>query len=177
MVYFINTTGIGIVPDGVRLSANQARPGDRVILSGSIGDHGIAILATREGLEFETEILSDSAALHNLVARCWLCHRRKCYPLSARPHAGRCFERPQRNRHAIAGQHPNRGNQDPGARGSAGRLRIAGLDPLYVANEGSCWRSWRRKRPTRLLAAMRRDAHGTGGGHYRNELEAKVRGW
>src|SRR5271165_1544430 len=65
---FINTTGIGIVPDGVRLSASQARPGDRVILSGSIGDHGIAILCKREGLEFQTEILSDSAALHHLVA-------------------------------------------------------------------------------------------------------------
>ena len=64
---FINTTGIGIVPEGVRLSANQAKPGDRVILSGSIGDHGIAILAQREGLEFETEIVSDSAALHGLV--------------------------------------------------------------------------------------------------------------
>jgi hydrogenase expression/formation protein HypE len=47
---FINTTGIGIVPEGVSLSANQARPGDRVILSGSIGDHGIAIMASREGL-------------------------------------------------------------------------------------------------------------------------------
>ena len=64
---FINTTGIGIVSDGVRLSADQARPGDRVILSGSIGDHGIAILAQREGVEFETEIVSDSAALHGLV--------------------------------------------------------------------------------------------------------------
>ena len=65
---FINTTGIGLVPDGVDLSADRARPGDKVILSGSIGDHGIAILAQREGLEFETQIQSDSAALHTLVA-------------------------------------------------------------------------------------------------------------
>src|SRR6266496_1806503 len=65
---FINTTGIGVVPDGVCLSANQAKPGDRVILSGSIGEHGIAILAEREGLEFESPVGSDSAALHTLVA-------------------------------------------------------------------------------------------------------------
>ena len=64
---FINTTGIGLVPDGVELSADRARPGDKVLLSGSIGDHGIAILAQREGLEFETKIQSDSAALHTLV--------------------------------------------------------------------------------------------------------------
>jgi len=65
---FINTTGIGLVPRGVRLSASQARPGDQVILSGSIGDHGTAIMASREGLEFETTIVSDSAPLHRLVA-------------------------------------------------------------------------------------------------------------
>ena len=65
---FINTTGIGIVPEGIELSADRARPGDKVLLSGPIGDHGIAILAQREGLEFETKIQSDSAALHTLVA-------------------------------------------------------------------------------------------------------------
>ena len=64
---FINTTGIGVVPEGVSLSANAAQPGDRILLSGSIGDHGIAILTQREGLEFESRIESDSAALHALV--------------------------------------------------------------------------------------------------------------
>src|SRR5579872_328095 len=64
---FINTTGIGIIPDGISLSASAARTGDRVILSGSIGDHGIAIMAKRDGLEFETEIVSDSAPLDGLV--------------------------------------------------------------------------------------------------------------
>ena len=65
---FINTTGIGLVPEGLDLSADQARPGDKILLSGYIGDHGIAILAQREGLEFESPIQSDSAALHGLVA-------------------------------------------------------------------------------------------------------------
>ncbi len=65
---FINTAGIGVVATDLRLSADRARPGDVVLLSGPIGDHGIAILAEREGLSFETDILSDSAPLHSLVA-------------------------------------------------------------------------------------------------------------
>ncbi|NJO67550.1 MAG: hydrogenase expression/formation protein HypE, partial [Rhodospirillales bacterium] len=65
---FITTTGVGIVPAGVDIAANRARPGDAVLLSGSIGDHGTAVLSKRESLAFETEIVSDSAALHGLVA-------------------------------------------------------------------------------------------------------------
>src|SRR5579872_4974467 len=64
---FINTTGLGLVPEGVSFSANQAKPGDAVILSGAIAEHGIAILAAREGLEFDTPVESDSAPLHTLV--------------------------------------------------------------------------------------------------------------
>jgi len=65
---FINTSGIGIVPPGVFIAADRARPGDVIIVSGTIGDHGMAIMSVREGLTFETEIISDSAPLHTLVA-------------------------------------------------------------------------------------------------------------
>ena len=65
---FISTAGIGFVPAGITLSGDRARPGDRVILSGSIGDHGVAIMSLRNNLRFETAILSDCAALHGLVA-------------------------------------------------------------------------------------------------------------
>ena len=65
---FITLTGLGAVPDGIHLSGDQARPGDRIFVSGTIGDHGIAILSKRENLEFETEILSDSQPLHDLAA-------------------------------------------------------------------------------------------------------------
>ena len=65
---FIATTGIGMVPPGLVLSGDRAQPGDQVILSGSIGDHGVAVMSKRSNLGFETEILSDSAALHDLVA-------------------------------------------------------------------------------------------------------------
>ena len=65
---FVTTTGIGVVPDGVNISASNARPGDVIILSGTIADHGMAVLSKREGLELEGEILSDTQALHRLVA-------------------------------------------------------------------------------------------------------------
>jgi hydrogenase expression/formation protein HypE len=65
---FINTCGVGVVPAGVNISGNQAAVGDVIILSGSIGDHGVAIMSSRENLQFSTTIESDSAALHGLVA-------------------------------------------------------------------------------------------------------------
>src|SRR5205085_379966 len=65
---FITTTGIGVVPDGVSISASNGRPGDVAIVSGTIGDHGMAVMSKREGLELEGEILSDTRPLHRLVA-------------------------------------------------------------------------------------------------------------
>jgi hydrogenase expression/formation protein HypE len=65
---YINTSGIGLIPDGVNIAPQNARPGDVVIVSGTIGDHGMAILSVREGLAFDTLIQSDCAALNGLVA-------------------------------------------------------------------------------------------------------------
>ncbi len=65
---FITTTGVGAVPDGVDISADRARPGDAVLISGTIGDHGVAVMSKRAGLSFETEILSDCASLNGIVA-------------------------------------------------------------------------------------------------------------
>src|SRR5215475_178236 len=64
---FINTSGIGLIPDGVNVDPRLARPGDRIIVSGPIASHGMAIMSVREGLEFETPIESDTAALNGLV--------------------------------------------------------------------------------------------------------------
>jgi hydrogenase expression/formation protein HypE len=64
---YINTAGVGAVPDGVSIGPDRARAGDVVLLSGSIGDHGMAVMSVREGLEFETVIESDSTSLHGLV--------------------------------------------------------------------------------------------------------------
>ena len=65
---FISTAGIGMAPEGLHLSGEKARPGDAILVSGSLGDHGVAIMSSRENLQFDTQILSDSAALHGLVA-------------------------------------------------------------------------------------------------------------
>jgi hydrogenase expression/formation protein HypE len=131
---FINTTGIGLVPDGLNLSANRARPGDKVLLSGAIGDHGIAILAQREGLEFESRIESDSAALHGLVAG-----------MLAVTQNIRCMRDPTRgglssSLNEIAAQSGvgiELIESDILVREEVrGACEMLGLDPLYVANEG-----------------------------------------
>ena len=131
---FINTTGIGLVPEGVNLSADGARPGDKVLMSGSIGDHGIAILAQREGLEFETQIISDSAALHTLVAEMLRITRDI-----------RCMRDPTRGGvsstlNEIAQQSQVGIELEESAlpihEQVQGACELLGLDPLYVANEG-----------------------------------------
>jgi hydrogenase expression/formation protein HypE len=153
---FINTTGIGIVPKGLELSANRAQPGDKVILSGFIGDHGIAILAQREGLEFETTIESDSAALHRLVAEMLKVKYDKGAPLLAgvarsgnselgAATAIRCMRDPTRGGlsstlNEIAGQSEVgieiEEEKIPVREDVRGACEMLGLDPLYVANEG-----------------------------------------
>jgi hydrogenase expression/formation protein HypE len=158
---FINTTGIGVVPAGVRLSASQARPGDRVILSGSIGDHGIAILAKREGLEFETEIQSDSAALHNLVTR--------MLAVSPGANAIRCLRDPTRggvssSLNEIAAQSrvsiQIEETSIPVREEVRGACELLGLDPLYVANEGKLLAIVAPEAADRILASMRSDPRG-----------------
>src|SRR5438105_15209276 len=76
---FITTSGIGLVPEGVHLSVHNARPGDRILVSGTLGDHGIAILSVREGIEFETVLESDTAPLCGLTeAMLRACPRIRC---------------------------------------------------------------------------------------------------
>jgi hydrogenase expression/formation protein HypE len=131
---FINTSGIGLVPDGVTLSADRARPGDRVLLSGTIGDHGITILAQREGLEFESAIESDTAPLHTLVAEM----------LGVTSHF-RCLRDPTRgglsstlNEIALQSRVGMQLEERaiPVREEVRGACEMLGLDPLYVANEG-----------------------------------------
>ncbi len=159
---FINTTGVGIVPESISLSASRARPGDRVLLSGPIGDHGIAILAKREGLEFETEILSDSAALHNLVAA--------MLAASYGSNSIRCLRDPTRggvssSLNEIAAQSKVSIQIDetciPVREEVRGACELLGLDPLYVANEGKLLAIVAPEAADRVLAAMRRDPRGT----------------
>jgi hydrogenase expression/formation protein HypE len=131
---FITTTGVGIVPEGRNLSIRNARPGDKILVSGTVGDHGVAIMSVREGLEFETVLESDTAPLTGLAQAI----------LEACPQT-RCMRDPTRggvssslNELAAASRVgvvldeasvPLR----PEVRGAC---ELLGLDPLYVANEG-----------------------------------------
>jgi hydrogenase expression/formation protein HypE len=150
---FINTTGIGLVRDGVELSAGAARPGDAVLVSGYLGDHGIAIMAQREGLEFDCPVASDSAALHTLVAAM----------LDASTGI-RALRDPTRGGLAstlneIAGQSRAGIALDEGAipvrEAVRGACELLGLDPLYVANEGKLVAIVAPEAAGAVLAAMR----------------------
>ena len=131
---YINTTGIGVVPAGVEVGPARIRPGDAVLLSGTVGDHGIAVLSRREGLSFETELLSDSAPLHGLVQAL----------LAAAPHT-HALRDPTRGGLAaalneLAGASSVGIELEEGAVPVRPAVRAAcemlGFDPLTVANEG-----------------------------------------
>jgi hydrogenase expression/formation protein HypE len=150
---FITTTGIGVVPPGVHISGDRARPGDAILISGTIGDHGVAIMSLRENLSFETTIESDTAALHGLIAAM----------VDAVP-AIRCLRDPTRG---GLGTTLNEFARQSGAgmliREAAIPVRpevnaaceFLGLDPLYVANEGKLIAICPREDAERLLAVMR----------------------
>jgi len=150
---FITTTGIGSVPEGVDLSADRARPGDKVLLSGSIGDHGIAILAQREGLEFETTIESDSAALHTLVADMLGASRKiRCMRDPTRGGLSSSLnEIAQQSKVGIELEESSILVRDE----VRGACELLGLDPLYVANEGKLIAIVAAEAAESLVQAMR----------------------
>jgi hydrogenase expression/formation protein HypE len=157
---FVNTSGIGLVSREVQLSANQARPGDRVLLSGTIGDHGITILSQREGFSFESAIQSDTAALHGLVAdmlsvsteiRCLRDPTRGGLSSSMNEIAERSGVGIELQESAI-----------PVLDEVQGACEMLGLDPLYVANEGKLIAIVAPDAADVLLAAMRQNPLGRG---------------
>ncbi|WP_026783376.1 hydrogenase expression/formation protein HypE [Pleomorphomonas koreensis] len=151
---FISTAGVGVVPDGLALSGDRARPGDKVIVSGSMGDHGVAIMSSRENLTFETEILSDSAALNGLV---------EAMVTVAGPHL-KLMRDPTRG--GLAATLNELAHQSgvgfrivedhiPIKKQVAAACELLGLDPLNVANEGKLVVVVAPEAAEALLAAMR----------------------
>ncbi|MBN1953587.1 MAG: hydrogenase expression/formation protein HypE [Anaerolineae bacterium] len=131
---YINTAGVGIVPEGVEIGPQRVQPGDEILLSGTLGDHGIAVLSQREGLEFETQLLSDSAALNGLVEAL----------LAAAPHT-HCLRDPTRGGlAAVLNELADTSNTGaeieeaaiPVHPAVAAACEMMGFDPLTVANEG-----------------------------------------
>ena len=150
---FITTTGIGVVPDGILISGDRARPGDVILVSGHIGDHGVAILSQRENLGFGTAIQSDTAALHDLVAAM----------ISAVPDI-HCLRDPTRGglattlnelAHQSGVGMQIRESAIPVRPDVAAACELLGLDPLYVANEGKLIAICPAAQAETLLAVMR----------------------
>jgi hydrogenase expression/formation protein HypE len=131
---FINTSGIGLVPEGVDISPRRAQPGDAILLSGAIAVHGIAIMSVREGLEFETEIASDTAALNGLV-EAMLAVEKDIHVLRDPTRGGVTSALTEIAQTAGVGMHLDEASI-PMSEEVKGACEILGLDPLYVANEG-----------------------------------------
>lgn len=132
---FINTTGVGIVPAGIELAPARARPGDAVLVSGSIATHGIAIMSIREGLAFETELATDSAPLHGMVASLLDALGSSVHVLRDPTRGGVASALCEIADSAGVGIRIEEA-AIPVLDEVRGACEILGFDPLYVANEG-----------------------------------------
>jgi len=155
---FINTAGVGSVPEGVNISAANARPGDKIIISGSIGDHGIAVLSKREGLKFDFPVPSDCAPLNGLVA-----------VMLAASGDIHCMRDPTRGGLAVTlndfVEKSNIGiiiqeDKIPINKAVLAACELLGLDPLYIANEGKVAAVVPAKDAEAVLTAMKRHKYG-----------------
>ena len=150
---FITTTGVGYVAEGIELSGANAKPGDKILVSGSMGDHGVTILSMRESLGFESELQSDTQALHDLTVAM----------LDAVPTI-KCLRDPTRGglantlneiaHQSGVGVHLQEA-QIPVKPVVASACEFLGLDPLYVANEGKLLAICPAEHAEQLLAVMR----------------------
>jgi len=156
---YVNTTGLGIIPEGVDITPLKAKVGDKVLVSGEIAVHGIAIMSVREGLEFETQLESDSATLYPLVEKVLAAGGNDVHVLRDPTRGGVASALNE-----IAGQskigfwldEPSIPLQEE----VRGACEILGFDPLYVANEGKCIAIVAAESADKVLEAMRSDPLG-----------------
>ena len=150
---FITTTGVGVVPEGVNISGDRAKPGDNVIINGFLGDHGIAIMSKRENLQFHTEIKSDCAALNDLVK----------VMVEVVPDI-HCLRDPTRGGFATTLNEFAKQSQVgfiieedklPIRPEVMSACELLGLDPLYIANEGKIIVICAEEDTDNVLTAMR----------------------
>ncbi|HEX9093731.1 MAG TPA: hydrogenase expression/formation protein HypE, partial [Coriobacteriia bacterium] len=155
---YINTAGVGVIPEGVDLSGSHCRPGDVVVLSGTIGDHGIAVVSVREGLTFGTDVVTDAAPLADMVAAV----------LAAAPGV-RCFRDPTRgglsstlNELAVASGVSITVDEVsvPVNQQVRGACDLLGYDVFQVANEGKMVAVVPPEQAAAALAAMRGSRYG-----------------
>ena len=155
---FINTSGIGVIPEGVDISATNARPGDKIIISGNIGDHGIAVLSQREGLKFKLPVPSDCAPLNTLVAEILTASKKI-----------RCLRDPTRGGLATTlndfAEQSRVGilieeGKVPINKAVLAACELLGFDPLYIANEGKLAAVVAAEDAETILAEIKRNKYG-----------------
>jgi hydrogenase expression/formation protein HypE len=157
---FVNTSGVGIVPPGVEISSSRVRLGDAVLVSGPIGEHGVAIISEREGISFETEVSSDCAPLSGMV--------NAILTAGLRPHAMRDPTRggvaTTLNEIALASGVEIEIEEEllPVAASVRNACDLLGFDPLYVANEGKLVAFVPEKEAERTLDVMKACRYGSG---------------
>jgi len=151
---FINTTGIGVIPAGVHLAAERVRTGDVVLLSGTIGDHGMAIMSVREGLAFEAPIQSDTAPLHTLVQALLHLNAEAVHLMRDPTRGGVAAALNEIAQQARVGIVLDE-RAIPVRPAVSAACEMLGLDPLYVANEGKLIAIVAREHAEAMLAALR----------------------
>ncbi len=152
---FVNVTGVGVVRDGIQISPRRARPGDVVLVSGEIAVHGIAIMSVREGLKFDTELVSDTAPLDVLVEGLLEAAGERVHVLRDPTRGGVASTLNEIAAQAGVGIRLEE-TSIPVSEDVRGACEILGLDPLYVANEGKCLVIVAPEAADAALAALRR---------------------
>jgi hydrogenase expression/formation protein HypE len=155
---FINTSGIGLIAPGVNIAGDRARPGDRIILSGTMADHGIAVLTQRQGLRFESTVKSDTAPLHLLVQRI-LAQTGDVHVLRDPTRGGvgtTLNEIAEQSRAGVIIYE----EALPVNNEVAGICELLGFDPLYLANEGKLLCVVAADQAAAVLQAIRLDPLG-----------------
>lgn len=155
---FINTSGIGWIPEHVQVGADRAKPGDLILLSGAIAEHGMAILSKRKGLEFDTPLSSDTAPLHHLVKRLVMVSR-KVHALRDPTRGGVASALNEIALQSGVGMMIYE-DKIPVKPEVMGICEMLGFDPLYVANEGKLLAFVAPEDANAVLSAMKRDKLG-----------------
>lgn len=154
---FINTSGIGLIEENMDISGSNARPGDKIILSGGIGEHGIAVMSQREGLKFNIPVVSDCAPLNHLVAD-MIKTSKHIHSLRDPTRGGLASTLSE---FAIQSHVGIRIEEDkiPVHDGVRGVCELLGLDPLYIANEGKLVAVVAPEDADSVLAVMKRNRY------------------
>jgi hydrogenase expression/formation protein HypE len=155
---FINTSGIGRIPEGVNISGHRARPGDKILLSGTLAEHGIAVLTSREGMRFDSPVVSDTNALNHLVQR-MLAVDRDIHVLRDPTRGGLGTTLNEIAGQSRVGIHIDDA-QIPIKPDVAALCELLGFDPLYIANEGKLVAFVSPDHAEAVLAVLREDPLG-----------------